>query len=176
MFDAFLAEAAADEPDVDMLKDSGVITEEELVRRRQAKVRRLLKLYKMQFTRLRGVLRLKHRRLVREKQRRLEAPQRKEQQKEQQKEQEITLTPAQKEKAALKDKSALSYHAGKASKAIAEKAFAEKVVAQVEFFFFFFFFLSLLLSSSYHSRQCQVATPLAVLCAPFRLSSFVLLV
>ena len=117
-YDAFMSLATGDEPDVDLLKESSFVTEEELVRRRQAKVKRLLKLYKTQFTRLRGVLKLKHRRFLREKQRRADAPQRKEQLKEQ----DATATPtAAKEKAALKEKLAVSYHASKVSKAAVEK-------------------------------------------------------
>lgn len=89
------------------------------MRRRQVKVKRLLKLYKTQFTRLRAVLKLKHRHFMREKQRRSEAARRKEQAKDQPKEAEGSA--AAKEKAALRDKLAASYHTSKVSKAALEK-------------------------------------------------------
>jgi len=55
-----------DEPDY--LRDVNVLTEEEVIIRRKQKIKKLLKLYKMQFHRLQDTLRNKHRKFIKKKQ------------------------------------------------------------------------------------------------------------
>ncbi|KAH3760129.1 hypothetical protein Pelo_8072 [Pelomyxa schiedti] len=54
--------AHTSDSDSDYLRDVAIFTEEELTRRRKQKIQKLLKLYKLQFHRLRDLLRVKHRR------------------------------------------------------------------------------------------------------------------
>lgn len=51
-----------------LVRDVSVLTEEEVIMRRKQKIKKLLKLYKLQFHRLKDMLRTKHRKFLKKKQ------------------------------------------------------------------------------------------------------------